>query len=192
MKPLETVHWGILGCGAVCERKSGPPMYRLDHSQLVAVMRRDEANKADDAHKGHGHRRQQGTDAHTGQQHLPGLDTQTFGQRGAASHGVVIPAMQEEKNKCCQQQNSQAKCLVLIYEGPDAISKIRSVLGPTDPSKAPGGTVRRDFGSNIMVNTAHASDSPESVEREMKIIRIQQNSLSARIYEFLAESSIDR
>ena len=91
-----------------------------------------------------------------------------------------------------QQQNSQAKCLVLIYEGPDAISKIRSVLGPTDPSKAPGGTVRRDFGSNIMVNTAHASDSPESVEREMKIIRIQQNSLSARIYEFLAESSIDR
>ena len=91
-----------------------------------------------------------------------------------------------------QQQNSQAKCLVLIYEGPDAISKIRSVLGPTDPSKAPGGTVRRDFGSNIMENTAHASDSPESVEREMKIIRIQQNSLSARIYEFLAESSIDR
>lgn len=91
-----------------------------------------------------------------------------------------------------QQQNSQAKCLVLIYEGPDAISKIRSVLGPTDPSKAPGGTVRRDFGSNVMVNTAHASDSPESVEREMKIIRIHQNSLSARIYEFLAESSIDR
>ena len=43
-----------------------------------------------------------------------------------------------------------------------------------------------------MVNTAHASDSPESVEREMKIIRIHQNSLSARIYEFLAESSIDR
>ena len=86
-----------------------------------------------------------------------------------------------------QQQNSQAKCLVLIYEGPDAISKIRSVLGPTDPSKAPGGTVRRDFGSNIMVNTAHASDSPESVEREMKIIRIDQNSLATRIHEFLAE-----
>ena len=87
-----------------------------------------------------------------------------------------------------QQQNSQAKCLVLIYEGPNAISKIRSVLGPTDPSKAPGGTVRRDFGSNVMVNTAHASDAPESVEREMKIIRIHQNSLASRIYEFLAEA----
>lgn len=84
-------------------------------------------------------------------------------------------------------QNAQAKCLVLIYEGPDAIAKIRSVLGPTDPSKAPGGTVRRDFGSNVMVNTAHASDAPESVRREMNIIRITQNSLAARIYEFLEE-----
>ncbi len=51
MKPLETVHWGILGCGAVCERKSGPQMYRLDHSQLVAVMRRDEARAADFARR---------------------------------------------------------------------------------------------------------------------------------------------
>ena len=84
-------------------------------------------------------------------------------------------------------QNAQAKCLVLIYEGPNAIAKIRSVLGPTDPSKAPGGTVRRDFGSNVMVNTAHASDAPASVEREMKIIRINQNSMAARISEYLEE-----
>ncbi len=83
--------------------------------------------------------------------------------------------------------NPQAKCLVLIYEGPNAISKIRSVLGPTDPSKAPGGTVRRDFGSNVMVNTAHASDAPESVVREMKITRMPQNSLATYIYEFLDE-----
>ena len=89
-------------------------------------------------------------------------------------------------------QNNPAKCLVLIYEGRDAIRKIRSVLGPTDPAKAPGGTVRRDFGSDVMVNTAHASDSPASVEREMKIIRISQNSMAARIYEFLDEISENR
>ena len=82
-------------------------------------------------------------------------------------------------------QNSQAKCLVLIYEGPNAISKIRDVLGPTDPSKAPGGTVRHDYGRDVMVNTAHASDSAASVEREMRIIRINQNSMSERIAEFL-------
>ena len=77
------------------------------------------------------------------------------------------------------------KCLVLIYEGENAISKIRTVLGPTDPTKAPGGTVRRDFGSDVMVNTAHASDSPESVLREMGVIKITQNSLSRHINEFL-------
>lgn len=103
----------------------------------------------------------------------------------------LIEFMSGRRPESCSESEKgaqgAAKCLVLIYEGKDAISKIRSVLGPTDPGKAPGGTVRRDFGSDVMVNTAHASDSPESVEREMKIIRIHQNSMSARIYEYLAE-----
>ena len=51
MKPLETVRWGILGCGDVCERKSGPPMYLTGHSQLAAVMRRDAAKAADFARR---------------------------------------------------------------------------------------------------------------------------------------------
>lgn len=67
------------------------------------------------------------------------------------------------------------KCVALIYEGVNAIAKIREVLGPTDPSKAPPGSIRREFGQNVMVNAAHASDSPENVEREMKIIRIAEN-----------------
>jgi nucleoside diphosphate kinase len=36
------------------------------------------------------------------------------------------------------------KCMILIYEGEKAIDKIREVLGPTDPLKAPGGTIRRE------------------------------------------------
>jgi len=79
------------------------------------------------------------------------------------------------------------KCMILIYEGPDAIAKIRNVLGPTDPTKAPGGTVRRDFGHDVMVNTAHASDAPESVIREMKIVNIENNPLSRIINDFLAK-----
>ena len=79
------------------------------------------------------------------------------------------------------------KCLALIYEGENAISKIRTVLGPTDPTKAPGGTVRRDFGSDVMVNTAHASDAPESVLREMGVIQITQNNVSKYINEYLQE-----
>ena len=43
------------------------------------------------------------------------------------------------------------KCIALVYEGMNAVSKIRDVLGPTDPSKAPPGSIRREFGSTIMV-----------------------------------------
>jgi nucleoside diphosphate kinase len=77
------------------------------------------------------------------------------------------------------------KCMILIYEGIDAVKKIRDVLGPTDPLKAPGGTVRREFGSNVMVNTAHASDSPESVVRESAIVKVNENTLKSIIDEYL-------
>ncbi len=67
------------------------------------------------------------------------------------------------------------KCIALIYEGANAVSKIRDVLGPTDPSKAPPGSIRREFGSTIMVNAAHASDSPENARREFGIVKPGEN-----------------
>ncbi|KAJ9452202.1 1-5-anhydro-D-fructose reductase [Diplonema papillatum] len=47
------VKWGIIGCGDVCEMKSGPALYKTPQSRLVAVMRRDKAKAADYA-KRHG------------------------------------------------------------------------------------------------------------------------------------------
>lgn len=67
------------------------------------------------------------------------------------------------------------KCIALVYEGIHAVSKIRDVLGPTDPSKAPPGSIRREFGSTIMVNAAHASDSPENAQREFAIVKPGEN-----------------
>ena len=67
------------------------------------------------------------------------------------------------------------KCIALVYEGANAVSKIRDVLGPTDPSKAPPGSIRREFGSTIMVNAAHASDSPENARREFGIVKPGDN-----------------
>jgi nucleoside diphosphate kinase len=67
------------------------------------------------------------------------------------------------------------KCIALIYEGVEAIGKIRDVLGPTDPSKAPPGSIRREFGSTIMVNAAHASDSTDNAKREIKIVNVAGN-----------------
>lgn len=69
------------------------------------------------------------------------------------------------------------KILALVFEGTDAIAKIRTVLGPTDPAKAPAGTIRKEFGTNIMVNAAHASDSAENAAREIGIVRVKDNPL---------------
>ena len=69
------------------------------------------------------------------------------------------------------------ECLAIVYEGVSAVSKIRDVLGSTDPRKARPGSIRREFGTNIMVNAAHASDSPENAVREMGIIDIEHDYL---------------
>jgi hypothetical protein len=76
------------------------------------------------------------------------------------------------------------KILSVVYEGPDAVAKIRGVLGPTDPRKAPPGTIRRELGQDIMVNAAHASDSAENAQREMKIINARGNNLQPLVEEF--------
>jgi len=80
-----------------------------------------------------------------------------------------------------RNQPGTEKCIALVYQGVDAVRKIREVLGPTDPSKAPPGSIRREFGSTIMVNAAHASDSPDNAEREMKIVQIEENNLKPLI-----------
>jgi predicted dehydrogenase len=49
---VDTVRWGIIGCGDVAEHKSGPPLYQTPKSELIAVMRRDE-NAARDFAKRH-------------------------------------------------------------------------------------------------------------------------------------------
>ena len=64
------------------------------------------------------------------------------------------------------------RCLLWVYAGPNAISHIRSSLGPTDPSKALPGSVRREFGQDIMGNAAHASYSVENAQREMRITKV--------------------
>lgn len=47
MRKLDTVNWGIIGVGDVTEVKSGPALYKIQHSRVAAVMRRDENKAAD-------------------------------------------------------------------------------------------------------------------------------------------------
>ena len=79
-----------------------------------------------------------------------------------------------------------AQTMILVYEGENAVEKIRRVLGPTNPEDAPGGTVRADFGRDIMVNAAHASDSPESARREFGIVKVHENDFPALVHRYLS------
>lgn len=76
------------------------------------------------------------------------------------------------------------RCVALVYEGVEAVRKIRDVLGPTDPSKAPPGSIRREFGQTIMVNAAHASDSEDNARREMGIVNVGENNFRHVVEEF--------
>ncbi len=82
------------------------------------------------------------------------------------------------------------KSMVLIYEGKNAVQKIRTILGATDPNKAAAGTIRREFGSNIRVNAAHASDSTESARREMEVLAIGENTTQALLVDYLATKGV--
>jgi nucleoside diphosphate kinase len=81
-------------------------------------------------------------------------------------------------------QSGTEKCVALVYEGVEAVRKIRDVLGPTDPSKAPPGSIRREFGQTVMVNAAHASDSEDNAKREMGIVNVNENNFRKVVEEF--------
>jgi len=50
----------------------------------------------------------------------------------------------------------------------NAVERVRAIIGPTDSKKAEKGTVRGDFGVDVMVNIVHASDSLENAAIELK------------------------
>jgi len=55
--------------------------------------------------------------------------------------------------------------MALKKEG--AVRGLREFIGATDPSQAAEGSIRRDFGESLQRNTVHASDAPETAEREI-------------------------
>lgn len=58
----------------------------------------------------------------------------------------------------------------LVWEGESAVSLVRELAGPTDPLKAPKGTLRGDYGTENPRNIIHASDSVEGAQKEISLI----------------------
>jgi nucleoside-diphosphate kinase len=57
--------------------------------------------------------------------------------------------------------------VVMALEKDDAVQSWRDLMGPTDSTKAPKGTIRGDFGKNVGENAVHGSDSPENAKIEL-------------------------
>jgi len=62
---------------------------------------------------------------------------------------------------------SSGPVLVAVLEGDEAIARWRDLMGPTDATKAPKGTIRGEFGTDVEKNAVHGSDAPETARAEI-------------------------
>jgi nucleoside-diphosphate kinase len=62
---------------------------------------------------------------------------------------------------------SEGPILVVAFEGPGAVAKWRELMGPTDSKKAPAGTIRNAWGTDVERNAVHGSDGPDTARWEL-------------------------
>lgn len=76
---------------------------------------------------------------------------------------------------------TSGKVVLGLVEGKNAAERVRKLVGPTNPKKAPKGTIRGDFGTDdgeklfkqnkVVKNIIHASESSHHAKREFKLLR---------------------
>jgi len=119
---------------------------------------------------------------------LPVLEEKLGPEKGRSAWEEIVEFMAGMKPSECPPEKREKpgteKCISIVYQGLDAVRKIRDVLGPTDPAKAPPGSIRKEFGQTIMINAAHASDSVENAKREMAIVAVDENNFKPLIENF--------
>ena len=62
---------------------------------------------------------------------------------------------------------SSGPVFVGVLEADGAIARWRELMGPTDSKKAPKGTIRGEFGTDVEKNAVHGSDAPETARVEI-------------------------
>ena len=62
---------------------------------------------------------------------------------------------------------SSGRALVMVLEGDQVISRLREVMGATNPANAAAGTIRQLYAANIERNAVHGSDAPETAAFEI-------------------------
>src|SRR5947208_9387258 len=59
--------------------------------------------------------------------------------------------------------------VAMVWEGPEAVAVVRTLMGPTDGTKAAPATLRGDFALSVQNNLVHGSDSPENAATEIAL-----------------------
>ena len=64
---------------------------------------------------------------------------------------------------------TSAPVMAMVWEGPNAVAAVRQTVGSTKPIESPPGTIRHDYALEVGRNLIHASDKPETGEREVAL-----------------------
>jgi nucleoside-diphosphate kinase len=64
---------------------------------------------------------------------------------------------------------TRGPAVLMVVEGPEAFSVVRTLMGATNPRQAAPGTIRGDLAIELTENLVHGSDSPESAAREIAL-----------------------
>ena len=62
---------------------------------------------------------------------------------------------------------SSGPCVTMVLEADNAILKLRTLMGATDPAKAKEGTIRKEYGASVENNAIHGSDGPDTAKEEI-------------------------
>lgn len=62
---------------------------------------------------------------------------------------------------------SSGPCIPMVLEGEGVITRLRGLMGVTDPAKSDEGTIRKSFASSVERNIIHGSDAPETATTEI-------------------------
>lgn len=113
---------------------------------------------------------------------LMGKILSRFEEKGLQIIGVKLMQIDEDLAKTHYGEHSEkpffndlvsyitsSPALAMVIKGEDATSVIRKMVGATNPQEADLGTIRGDFAMDMGRNIIHASDSPDSAEREIAL-----------------------
>ncbi len=185
-----TVRWGIIGAGDVCERKSGPPLYKIDGSELVLVHRRNRAAGEDFAVR-HGGRYEEQLQDLLGSEKINAVYVasphhlhaeHTIAALEAGKHVLVEKPMALADSDCGEmirtaRQNGRSLAVAYYRRAYPSVITIKSLIESGAVGTVTGAGINDEF------PTSHRIDLIHHLFGEIDSVRINQGSSGGYIFE---------